>query len=203
MHPPQDGAASGRDGSPQGRAQAERPLLEQAGGGANLHEDGRPHEAPQQPQAHKAAQPEHIIVRPEGHRVEKRQARIGPERERRVQGVRQLEPVRGVRGRHEAMGEQVRLDRRPRERLEAAARRLVRTGLIAKGDKMTFEEANDRYLDILKRISYIENPAEKENMYDLARLTVGAGLLCSIGDIRLDTELRIGSLEKILSTLEA
>lgn len=63
---------------------------------------------------------------------------------------------------------------------------------------MTFEEANDRYLDILKRISYIENPAEKENMYDLARLTVGAGLLCHIGGVSLDTELRIGSLEKIL-----
>ena len=68
---------------------------------------------------------------------------------------------------------------------------------------MTFEEASGRYLGILERISNIEDPDLKENMYGLARLTVGVGLGCRIGSVGLDTELRIGSLEKILSTLEA
>lgn len=68
---------------------------------------------------------------------------------------------------------------------------------------MNFEEANGRYLGILKRISNIEDPALKEDMYALARLTAGAGLGCRIGSVGLDVELRIGSLEKVLSTLEA
>lgn len=69
--------------------------------------------------------------------------------------------------------------------------------------KMTFEEANGRYLGILERISRIEDPDLKEDMYDLARLTVGVGLGCRIGSVGLDAELRIASLEKVLSTLEA
>lgn len=69
--------------------------------------------------------------------------------------------------------------------------------------EMTFEEANGRYLGILERISRIGDPALKEDMYGLARLTVGVGLGCRIGSVGLDAELRIASLEKILSTLEA
>ena len=69
--------------------------------------------------------------------------------------------------------------------------------------EMTFEEANGRYLGVLERISRIEDPDLKEDMYDLARLTVGAGLGCRIGSVGLDAELRIASLEKVLSTLEA
>ena len=69
--------------------------------------------------------------------------------------------------------------------------------------KMTFEEANGRYLGILERISHIEDPDLKEDMYALARLTVGAGLGCRIGSVGRDAELRIASLEKVLSTLEA
>ena len=68
---------------------------------------------------------------------------------------------------------------------------------------MTLEEASGRYLGILERISNIGDPALKEDMYGLARLTVGVGLGCRIGSVGLDTELRIASLEKILSTLEA
>ena len=48
---------------------------------------------------------------------------------------------------------------------------------------MTFEEANGRYLGILERISNIGDPALKEDMYGLARLTVGAGLGCRIGSV--------------------
>ena len=70
-------------------------------------------------------------------------------------------------------------------------------------DNMTFEEANDRYLDILKRISYIENPAEKENMYNLARLTVGMGLRSFSRTVKSETESKITSFEKLLSTMEA
>ena len=68
---------------------------------------------------------------------------------------------------------------------------------------MTFEEASGRYLGILKRISRIGDPALKEDMYDLARLTVGVGLGCRVGSGGLATELRIASFEKILSTMEA
>ena len=68
---------------------------------------------------------------------------------------------------------------------------------------MTFEEANDRYLDILKRISYIENPAEKENMYNLARMTVGMGLRSFSSTVKPETESKITSFEKMLSIVEA
>ena len=68
---------------------------------------------------------------------------------------------------------------------------------------MTLEEASGRYLGILKRISNIEDQDLKEDMYSLARLTVGVGLGCRIGSVGLDAELRIASIEKILSTLEA
>lgn len=63
---------------------------------------------------------------------------------------------------------------------------------------MTFEQANDRYLGILNRISNIEDKDLKENMYELAHLTVGSGLLCRVGEVSLDTEFRIASFEKIL-----
>ena len=68
---------------------------------------------------------------------------------------------------------------------------------------MTLEEASGRYLGILERISNIEDQDLKEDMYSLARLTVDDGLGCRIGSVGLDPELRIASLEKILSTLEA
>ena len=68
---------------------------------------------------------------------------------------------------------------------------------------MTFEEANDRYLDILKRISHIENPVEKENMYSLARLTVGMGLRSFSSTVNPETESKITSFEKMLSIVEA
>ena len=69
--------------------------------------------------------------------------------------------------------------------------------------KMTFEEANERYLDILKRISHVENPAEKENMYNLARLTVGMSINSCRGIVKPDTESEITSFEKMLSIVEA
>ena len=68
---------------------------------------------------------------------------------------------------------------------------------------MTFEEANDRYLDILERISHIENPVEKENMYNLARLTIGMRINSCRCIVKPDTESKITSFEKLLSTMEA
>ena len=62
---------------------------------------------------------------------------------------------------------------------------------------MTFEEANDRYLDILKRISYIENSAYKDNMYNLEYLTIGLRL-CN-GKLEEKTEAEIIQIEKMLS----
>ena len=62
---------------------------------------------------------------------------------------------------------------------------------------MTFEEANDRYLDILKRISYIENSAYKDNMYNLAYLTIGLRL-CN-GKLEEKTEAEIIQIDKMLS----
>ena len=79
----------------------------------------------------------------------------------------------------------------------------VKTEQQMEAYEMTFEEANGRYLGILKRISNIEDPALKEDMYSLARLTVGGALGCRIGSVRRDAELKIASLEKVLSTLEA
>ncbi len=67
---------------------------------------------------------------------------------------------------------------------------------------MTFEEANDRYLDILKRISYIENPADKDNMYNLAHLAIGMGLCSYNSTVKPKTEAEITSFEKLLSTME-
>ena len=68
---------------------------------------------------------------------------------------------------------------------------------------MTFEEANERYLDILERISYIENPAEKENMYNLARMTIGMSINSCRCIVKPDTESEITSFEKMLSIVEA
>lgn len=75
---------------------------------------------------------------------------------------------------------------------------------------MTFEEANDRYLDILKQISYIENPAEKDNMYNLAHQAIGTSLGKLSGPswslysstVKPETEEEIKSFEKMLSIEE-
>ena len=68
---------------------------------------------------------------------------------------------------------------------------------------MTFEEANDRYLDILERISHIENPVEKENMYNSARMTIGMSINSCRCIVKPDTESKITSFEKMLSIVEA
>ena len=67
---------------------------------------------------------------------------------------------------------------------------------------MTFEEANDRYLDILKQISYIENFVEKDTMYNLAYLTIGDGLRSCNGKLKSEIEANIAFFEKTLSDKE-
>lgn len=68
---------------------------------------------------------------------------------------------------------------------------------------MTFEEANDRYLAILKQISYIEDNAKKDTMYNFTHFAIGDALLRSCnGSLNLDTEETISFLEKMLSVKE-